>query len=157
MSQFFTSGSQNIGASASASVFPMYIQDLFHLRLTGSISLQSKGLSNISPTPQFKKYQLFPAQFFFFMFPLTSTHDYWKNIDLTRWTFVAKVTSLLFNMLSRLVTVFLPRSMFLLISWPQSLNAVILEPNKIKSVPVFIVSPSIFHEVMGLDAMIFIF
>ena len=65
--------------------------------------------------------------------------------------------SLLFNMLSRLVTDFLPRRKHLLISWLQSPSAVILEPKKIKSVTVFIVSPSICHEVMGLDAMIFVF
>ena len=76
-----------------------------------------------------------------------------KTIALTRQTFVGKVMSLLFNMLSRLVITFLP-SKRLLISWLQSPSAVILEPKKIKSVPVFIVSPSICHEVMGLDAMI---
>ena len=80
-----------------------------------------------------------------------------KTITLTRWTFVSKVMSLLFNMLSRLVITFLPRSNHLLISWLQSPSAVILEPAKIKSVTVSIVSPSICHEVMGLDAMIFVF
>ena len=80
-----------------------------------------------------------------------------KTTALTIWTFVGKVMSLLFNMLSRLVTDFLPRRKHLLISWLQSPSAVILEPKKIKSVTVFIVSPSIGHEVMGLDAMIFIF
>ena len=77
-----------------------------------------------------------------------------KTITLTKQTFVAKVMSLLFNMLSRLVMTFLPRSKRLLISWLQSPSAVILEPRKIKPVTV---SPSICHEVMGLDAMIFIF
>ena len=80
-----------------------------------------------------------------------------KTIALTRRTFVGKVMSLLFNMLSRLVIAFLPRSKPLLISWLQSPSAVILELNKIKSVAVSIVSPSIYHEVMGLDAMIFAF
>ena len=80
-----------------------------------------------------------------------------KTIALTRQTFVGKVMSLLFNMLSRLVIAFLPRSKCLLISWLQSPPAVILEPKKIKSVTVFIVSPSICHEVMGLDAMILVF
>ena len=79
-----------------------------------------------------------------------------KTIALTRWTFVGKVMSLLFNMLSRFVIAFLPRSKRLLISWLQS-SAVILEPKKIKSFTVSIVSPSICHEVMGLDAMIFVF
>ena len=80
-----------------------------------------------------------------------------KTIALARQTFVGKVMSLLFNRLSRLVIVFLPRSKRLLISWLQSPSAVILEPKKIKSVTVSIVSPSICHEVMGLDTMILVF
>ena len=76
-----------------------------------------------------------------------------KTITLTRWTFVGKVMSLLFNILSRLVIAFLPRSKRLLISWLQSLSTVILEPKKIKSVTVSTVSPSICHEVMGPDAL----
>ena len=80
-----------------------------------------------------------------------------KTTDLTRWTFVGKVMSLLLNMLSRLVITFLPRSKHLLISWLQSPSAVILEPEKIKSVIVSTVSPPVCHEVMGPDAMIFIF
>ena len=80
-----------------------------------------------------------------------------KTIALTRWTFVGKVMSVLFNMLSRYVIAFLPRRKHLLISWLQSPPAVILEPKKIKSVPVSIVSPSICHEVMGLDAVILVF
>ena len=80
-----------------------------------------------------------------------------KTIALTRWTFAGKVMSLLFNMLSRLVIAFLPRSKCLLISWLQSSSAVILEPQKIKSDTVSTISPSICHEVMGPDAMIFVF
>ena len=80
-----------------------------------------------------------------------------KTIALTKWTFVSKVMSLLFNTLSRLVIAFLPRSKYLLISWLQSPSAVILEPKKIKSVTVSIVSSSICLEVMGLDAMILVF
>ena len=80
-----------------------------------------------------------------------------KTIALTRQTFVGKVMSLLFSMLSRLVIAFLPRSKRLLISWLQSPSAVILETKKIKSVTVSIVSPSICHEVMGMDAMILVF
>ena len=80
-----------------------------------------------------------------------------KTIALNRWTFVGKVISLLFNMLSRLVITFLPRSKRLLISWLQSPSAVILEPRKIKSATVSTVSPSICHEVMGPDAMILVF
>ena len=79
-----------------------------------------------------------------------------KTIALTRQTFVGKVTSLLFNMLSRLVITFLPRSKHLLISWRQSPSVVILEPPKIKSDTISTVSPSISHEVMGLDAMILV-
>ena len=80
-----------------------------------------------------------------------------KTIALTRWTFVGKVISLFLNMLSRLVITFLPRSKRLLIPWLQSPSAVILEPKKIKSDIVYTVSSSICHEVMGLDAMIFVF
>ena len=80
-----------------------------------------------------------------------------KTIVLTKWTFVGKVISLLFNMLSMLVIAFLPRSRRLLISWLESPSAVILESKKIKSVTVSTVSPSICHEVMVLDAMILVF
>ena len=80
-----------------------------------------------------------------------------KTIALTRRTFVGKVMSLLFNMLSRLVITFLPRSKCLLISWLQSPSAVIFKPGKIKSDTVSTVSPSISQELMGLDAMIFVF
>ena len=80
----------------------------------------------------------------FFMVQIS--HDCWKTIALTRRTFVGKVMSLLFIMLSRLVTTFLPRSMCILISWLKSPSAVILEPPKIKSVSVSFVSPSIYHE-----------
>ena len=80
-----------------------------------------------------------------------------KTIALTRWTFVGKVMSLLFDMLSRLVITFLPRSKCLLISWLQSPSVVILEPKKTKSDTVSTVSPSISHEVMGPDAIILVF
>ena len=93
-------------------------------------------------------------------FVIQLSHPYMttgKNIALTRWTFVGKVMSLLFNMLSRLVIIFLPRSKHLLISCLQSPSAVILEPHKVKSVTVSIVSPSICYEVMGPDAMILVF
>ena len=80
-----------------------------------------------------------------------------KTIPLTRWTFLGKVMSLLFNKLSKLVITFLPRSKHLLISWLQSPSAVILEPRKMKSVTVSPVSPSICHEVMGPDAMVLVF
>ena len=80
-----------------------------------------------------------------------------KAMSLTRWTFVGQVMSLLFTMLSMMVITFLPRSKCLLISWLQSPSAVILEPQKIKSAAVSTISPAICHEVMGLNAMIFVF
>ena len=94
------------------------------------------------------------------LFTVQLSHPYMttgKTIALTRRTFVGKVMSLLFNMLSRLVKTFLPRSKRLLISWQQSPSAVIWEPKKIKSDTVSTVSPSIYHEVMGPDAMILVF
>ena len=93
-------------------------------------------------------------------FTVQLSHPYMiagKTITLTRWTFVGKVMSLLLNMLSRLVITYFPRSKSLLISWLQSSSAVILDPRKIKSATVSTVSPSISHEVMRLDAMIFVF
>ena len=93
-------------------------------------------------------------------FTVQLSHPYMttrKTIALTGWTFVDKVMSLLFNMLSRLVIAFLQRSKHLLISWLQSPSAMILEPRKIKSATVSTVSPSICHEVMGPDAMILVF
>ena len=93
-------------------------------------------------------------------FTVQLSHPYMttgKTMALTRWAFVGKVMFLLFNMLSMLVIIFLPRSKCLLISWLQSPSAVILESKKIKSDTVSTVSPSISHEVMGLDAIIFVF
>ena len=103
-----------------------------------------------------QKHQLFGAQYFI----VQLSHPYMitgKAIALTGQAFVGKVMSLLFNMLSRLVIAFLPRSKHLLISWLQSPSAVILEPQNIKSATVSIVSPSICYEVMGPDAMILVF
>ena len=94
----------------------------------------------------------------FFIVQLSHPHmTTGKTIALTRQIFVGKVISLLFNMLSSLVVAFLPSSKHLLISWLQSPSAVTLEPKKLKSMTVYIVSPSICHEVMGPDAMIFVF
>ena len=93
-------------------------------------------------------------------FTVQLSHPYMtagKTIALTRWTFVGKVMSLLFNMLSRLVITFIPRSKRLLISWLQSPSAVILEPKKIQSFTVSIISPYICSEVMGMDAMVLVF
>ena len=117
MSQFFTSGGENIGVSALASILPMNIQDWFPLGWTGWISLPSKGLSRVFSNTTVQKNQFFGAQLSFSSPTLTSIHDYWKKlaIALTRWTFVSKVISLLFNMLSRFVIAFLPRRKCLLI------------------------------------------
>ena len=134
----------------------MNIQDWFPLWLTDLISLQSKGLSRVLQHHSSKASILRYSAFF----TVQLSHLYMttgKTIALTRWTFVDKVMSLLLNMLSRLVITFLPRSKHLLISWLQRPSAVILEPPKMKSATVSIVSPSICHEVMGPDAMIFIF
>ena len=101
----FASGGHSIGASASASVLPINIQDWFPLGFTGWIAFQSKGLSRVFPNTTVQKHQFFGAQL--------SSHPYMttgKTIALTRRTFVSKAMSLLFNMLSRLVITFLPRS-----------------------------------------------
>ena len=100
MSQLFTSGGQSIGVSASASVLPMNTQDWSPLGWTGWISLQSKGLSRVVSTPQFKSINFWCSAFFMVQLwhPYMTTG---KAIALTRWTFVGKVMTLLFNMLSR--------------------------------------------------------
>ena len=82
MSQFFTSGGQSTGVSASASVFPMNIQDWFPLGWTGWISLQSKGVSRVFPNTTVQKYQFFSTQLSLYSPTLTSIHDYWKNHSL---------------------------------------------------------------------------
>ena len=101
MSQFFTSGSQSTGVSASASVLPMNIQDWFPFGWTGWISLLSKGLSSVFSNTTVQMYQLFGAQLFLvqLLHPCMTTG---KTIALTRWTFIGKIMSLLFNMLSGL-------------------------------------------------------
>ena len=146
--------SQSIGASAS--VLPKNIQidflmyDWFHL-------LAVQGTLKSLLQHHSSKASILQCSVFFMV---QLSHPYMttgKTIALTRWTFVSKVMSLLFNILSRLVIAFLPRRKPLLISCLQSPSAVILEPKKIKCVTVSIVSPSISHEVMGLDAMILAF
>ena len=134
----------------------MNTQDWSPLGWTGWISLLSKGLSRVLQQHNSKASILQCSAFFIVQLshPYTTTG---KTIALTRWTFVGKVTSLLFNMLSRLVITFLPRSKRLLISWLWSPSALILEPPKIKSATVSTVYPSICHEVMGPDAMILVF
>ena len=140
MSQLFTSGGQSTGVSASASVLPVNTQDWSPSGWTGWISLQSKGLSRVFSNIIVQKHQFFWHSAFF---TVQLSHPYMttgKTIPLTRQTFVGKVMSLIFNMLSRLVITFLPRSKRLLISWLQSPFAVILELPKIKSDTVSTVS-----------------
>ena len=141
LSQLFTWGGQSIGVSASASVLPMNTLDLLEVQGTLKSLLQHHS----------SKASILQCSAFF---TVQLSHPYMatgKTIALTRWTFVDKVMSLLFNMLSRLVITFLPRSKGLLISWLQSPPAVIWEPQKLKSDTVSTVSPSIPHEVMGPD------
>ena len=138
MNQFITSGGQSIGVSVS--VLPMNIQDRFPLGWTAWISLLSKGLTRVFSNTAVQKHQ-FSRHSAFFIVQLSHPHmTTGKTIALTRKTFVGKVISLLFNMLSTLVIAFFPRSKHLLISWLQSPPAVILEPKKIKSLTVSIVS-----------------
>ena len=151
MSQLFPSGGQSTGISASVSN-----------EYSGLISFRMDWLDLLAVQGTLKNllqhYSLIASilrHSAFFIVQLS--HPYMitgKTIALTRRTFVGKVMSLLFNMLSRLVIPFLPRSKCLLISRLHSPSAVILEPPKIKSLTVSIISPSICHEVMGLDAMI---
>ena len=146
MSQSFTWGGQSTRVSALASFLPKNTQDWSPLEGIGWISLQSKRLSRVFSNTTVQKHQFFLTQ----LSSQSNSHIYtWplgKTIALTRWTFVGKVMSLLFNMLSRLVITFLPRSKCLLISWLQSPSAVILEQKKKKSATVSTVSPSISHD-----------
>ena len=125
------------------------------IELTGLISLQSNGLSRVSFSTAVGKHLQHST--FFMVQPSHMYMTTGKTIALTIWTFVGKVVSLLFNMLSRFVIAFLPRSKRLLIYWLQSLSTVILEPKKIKSATVSTFPPSICKEVMGLGAMISVF
>jgi len=131
--------------------------ELISFRKSGLISLLSKGLSRVFSRTTVQKLSILQCSSFFMV---QLSHPYMttgKTIALTTQTVVGKVMSLLFNMLSRFVTAFLPRNKCLLISWLQSRSTVILEPKKSKSVIVSIFSPSICHEVMRLDAMILVF
>ena len=144
MSQLFPSGGQSIGVSASTSVLPMNTQDWSPLGWTGLISLQSKGLSRIFSNTTVQKASVLQYSAFFI---IQLSHPYMttgKTIALTRWTFVGKVMSLLFNMLSRLVITLLTRSKCLLISWLQSPSAVILELPHPRSHPLFPLFPHLF-------------
>ena len=128
MSQLFTSGGQSIGVSASASVLPMNTQDQSPLGWTDWISLQSKGLSRVISNTTVQKHRFFSTQL---SLDSNSHFHTGKTVAFTRWTFGGKVIFLLFNMLSRLVIIFLPRHKRLLISWLQSPFSVILEPRKV--------------------------
>ena len=151
--QFFPSDSQSIGPSL---FLPMNIQGWFPLGLTGLISLQSKELSRVFSSTTIQKHQLCGAQPFFVVQLSQPYMTTGKTTALTIWTFVGKVMSLLFSMLSRFVIAFLPRSRHLLISWLQLLSAVILESKKIKSVTTTF-PPSFCHEVVGLNTILLVF
>ena len=147
MSQFFASGGPSIGVWASVSILPMKIQDWYPLGLTDLLAVQ--GTLNSLLQHHSSKASILQHSAFFIVqlsHPHSTTR---KTIALTRQTFVGKVISLLFNMLSSLVIAFLQRSKHLLISWLQSPSAVILEPREIKSVTGSIIPPFICHEVRG--------
>ena len=145
MSQFFSSGGQSIGVSASPTVLPMDIQDWFPLRIDWLDLLTVQGILKSLLQHNSSKASIFQHSAFF---RVQLSHPYLttgKTITLNIWTFVSKVMPLLFNMLSRFVITFLPRRKDLLISCLQSPFAVILEPLKIKSITLSIVSPSVCH------------
>ena len=156
MSQFCASGGKTYGVSDSAIVPPMNIQDWFPLGLPGLISAVQGTLRSLLQH-HCSNHQFFGAQLSLSSNSHICTWLLEKPILLTRWTFVGKVMSLVFNTLSSFVIDFLPRVKHPLVSWLQSSSEVTLEPKKIKYLTVYIVSPSICHELMGLDAMIFIF
>ena len=153
----FESSNLRIRVSVSASVIPMNIQDWYPLGLTGLISLLPKRLRSLLQCHNLKASILQCSAFFM----IQLSHPYMtigKTIlALTMQTFVGKVMSLPFNTLSRFVIAFLPRRKYLLISWLPSLSSVIFGTQEIKSVKPSTFSPSICQEVMGLEAMIFVF
>ena len=155
MNPFFASGGQSIGVSARFSPSNEY-SGLLSFRIDWLDLLAVQGtLKNLLQHHSSRASILQHSAFF--IFQLSHPYMTGKTIALTRWTFVGKVMSLLFNMLSRLIITFLPRSKHLFISLLQSPSAVVLEPPKIKSVTVSIVSLSVSHEVMGPNAMILVF
>ena len=157
MNQLFASGDQSIGVSASSISPSNEYSGLISFRMDWLDLLAIQGTFKSLLQHHSSKASILQCSAFFIV-QLSHPHmTAGKTIALTRQTFVGKVMSPLFNMLSRLVTAFLPRSKCLLISWLQSPSAVILELKKIKSVIVSIVSPSICHEVMGPDTMILVF
>ena len=156
VSWLFTPGSWSIGTSASALLFPMNIQGWFSLGLTGLSPCWPRDSQESSPAPYFKSVNSLALSFLYGPI-LISQMTTGKTIALTIWTFVGKVMSQLFNTLSRFVILFCPRRKHLSVSWLWSLFPVILEPKKMKSDTVSTFSPSICHEVIGPDAMIFVF
>ena len=150
MSPLFASAGQSIGASASASVLPVNIQDWFPLGWTGLIALQSKELSRVFSNTTVRKHQFFPLRLYDPTF--TSVLDYLKNHSFDSMTLLAKLC-LCFLICCLGLSQFFFQGASVLISWLQSPSAMILQPKKIKSVTVFIVSPSIWHEEMELDAV----
>ena len=155
MSQLFSSSGQSIGVSASflpSNEHPGLIS--FRMDWLDLLAVQGT-LKSLLQHHSSKALILWRSAFFIVQLshPYVTTE---KTIAMTRWSFVGKVMSQVFNMLSRLVITFLPRNKRLLISWLQSPSAVILEPRKIKSATVSTASPSICHEVMGPDAMILV-
>ena len=155
MNRLFTSGGQSIGASASASVLPANIQGGCPLVLNGLISLQSKDSQESFPAPQVKGISSSVLSLFYCP-ALTSIHDYWKSHSFDYTDLVGKVIYFLICCLGLPLLFFQEASVFI-ISCLQSPCTVILEPEKIKSVTVSIVSPSICHEVMAPDAIILVF
>ena len=129
---------------------------LISFRMDSLNLLAVQGTLQSSPTPQFKSINSSALSFLYGPI-LISIHNYWKNHSFDHMDLCWQSNVSVFNMLSRFVTAFLPRSKHRLISWLQSPPAVILEPKKIKSLTVSIVSPSICHEVMGPNAMILVF
>ena len=157
MNWLLASGDQCIGTSVSASSLSNEYSGLIFFRIDWFDLLTVQGtLKSLFKHHGSKVSILWCSAFFIVQLshPYTTTG---KTTPSTRQNFVGKVMSLLFNMLSRLVITFLPRTQRLLISWLQSPSAVILEPQKIKSATVSTVSPSISHEVMGPDAVILVF
>ena len=150
----YISDGHNIGVSAS--VFPMNIQSYFPFGLNARISLQSKGFSRVFSSTTVKSISSLALRFLYSA-TLTSINEYWKTIVFTIWTFVGKLISLLFNRLSSIVRAFLPSHKCLLISWLLSPSAVLLELKKRKFVTASTFTPSICHEVMRPDSIIFVF
>ena len=157
MSQFFASGGQNVRVSTFSISTSNEYSGLISFRMDWLDLLRAqRTLKSLLQNHSSKASILWHSAFFI----VQHSHPYMttgKIIALIRWTLVGKVMSLLLNILSRLVITFLPRSQHLLILWLQSPSAVILEPPKIKSATVSIVSPFISYEVMGPDAMILVF